>query len=124
MLQPPELLLAKSIFLQKKNLNISKAPITNVEEAIKNFEEALEQSKKELNKIFGFAREKMDEVRAAIFEAQIMILDDPILLDNIEKRIRREKIQPEFIVSDEISKYQEIMIILSRILYERTCARY
>ena len=53
----------------------------------------------------------MDEVRAAIFEAQLMILDDPILLSNIEKRIKDEMIQPEFIVADEISKYQELMII-------------
>lgn len=95
----------------KEKLDISKAPITNADEAISNFQEALKQSKKELNKIFGIAREKMDEVRAAIFEAQLMILDDPILLGNIEKRIRDEMIQPEFIVSDEISKYQELMII-------------
>ena len=53
----------------------------------------------------------MDEVRAAIFEAQVMILDDPILLGNIEKRINDEMIQPEFIVADEISRYQELMII-------------
>lgn len=40
-----------------------------------------------------------------------MILDDPILIQNIESRIAKEMIQPEFIVADEISKYQELMII-------------
>ncbi len=39
-----------------------------------------------------------------------MILDDPIL-SKYESRISKEKIQPEFIVADEISKYQELMII-------------
>ncbi len=107
----PGIVIGKVYLFTKEKLEISKAPITNSEEAINNFEEALKQSKKELNKIFGFAREKMDEVRAAIFEAQLMILDDPILLGNIEKRIKDEMIQPEFIVSDEISKYQELMII-------------
>jgi phosphotransferase system enzyme I (PtsI) len=107
----PGIIIGKVYLFTKEKLEISKAPITNSEEAISNFEEALKQSKKELNKIFGFAREKMDEVRAAIFEAQLMILDDPILLGNIEKRIKDEMIQPEFIVSDEISKYQELMII-------------
>jgi len=107
----PGIVIGKVYLFTKEKLEISKAPITNSKEAISNFEEALKQSKKELDKIFGIAREKMDEVRAAIFEAQLMILDDPILLGNIEKRIKDEMIQPEFIVADEISKYQELMII-------------
>ena len=107
----PGIVIGQVYLFSKEKLEISKAPITDIEEAIKNFEEGLRQSKKELNKIFGIAREKMDEVRAAIFEAQLMILDDPILLSNIEKRIRNEMVQPEFIVADEISKYQELMII-------------
>jgi phosphoenolpyruvate-protein phosphotransferase (PTS system enzyme I) len=107
----PGIVIGQVYVFSKEKLEISKAPITDVEESIKNFHEALKQSKKELNKIFDIAREKMDEVRAAIFEAQVMILDDPILIGNIETRIDQEKIQPEFIVADEISKYQELMII-------------
>lgn len=107
----PGIVIGQVYLFTKEKLEISKAPITDIQESITNFHEALKQSKKELNKIFGIAREKMDEVRAAIFEAQVMILDDPILIENIETRIRNEKIQPEFIVSDEISKYQELMII-------------
>jgi phosphotransferase system enzyme I (PtsI) len=107
----PGIVIGKAYLFSKEKLEISKAPVTNIDEAIANFYEALKQSKKELNKIFGIAREKMDEVRAAIFEAQLMILDDPILILNIEQRIKDEKVQPEFIVSDEISKYQELMII-------------
>ncbi len=107
----PGIVIGKAYLFSKEKLEISKAPITDVNEAVLNFEEALKQSKKELNKIFGIAREKMDEVRAAIFEAQLMILDDPILIQNIETRILNEKIQPEFIVANEISKYQDLMII-------------
>ena len=107
----PGVVIGQVYLFTKEKLEISKSPITDIDESIKNFYEALKQSKKELNKIFGIAREKMDEVRAAIFEAQVMILDDPILIENIESRISKEKIQPEFIVSDEISKYQELMII-------------
>lgn len=107
----PGIVIGRAYLFSKEKLEISKAAITDVDEAIQNFNEALKQSRKELNKIFGIAREKMDETRAAIFEAQLMILDDPILIKNIENRIINEKVQPEFIVADEISKYQELMII-------------
>jgi phosphotransferase system enzyme I (PtsI) len=107
----PGIVIGKSYLFTKEKIEISKAPITDIEEAIKNFNEAIAQSKKELHKIFQIAKEKMDETRAAIFEAHLMILDDPVLLNTIIERIKKEKVQPEFIVADEISKYQELMII-------------
>ncbi|WP_337865880.1 phosphoenolpyruvate--protein phosphotransferase [Ignavibacterium sp.] len=107
----PGIVIGKSYLFTKEKIEISKAPISDVDEAIKNFNEALAQSKKDLQKIFNIAKEKMDETRAAIFEAHLMILDDPVLLNTIVERIKKEKIQPEFIVADEISKYQELMII-------------
>jgi len=107
----PGIVIGKTYLFTKEKIEISKAPITDVEEAIKNFNEAIAQSKKELQKIFQIAKEKMDETRSAIFEAHLMILDDPVLLNTIIERIKNEKVQPEYIVADEVSKYQELMII-------------
>jgi phosphotransferase system enzyme I (PtsI) len=70
---------------------------------------AIEKSKKELTKVFSLAVDKLGEKRAAIFEAQIMILDDPVLIKNFYDRIDKEKRLPEIIVEEEISKYQHIM---------------
>ena len=106
----PGIVIAKAYLFNKEKLVISDAAVTDVDEAKKNLQEALEKSKKELNKIFSLAKEKMEEDRAGIFEAQMMILDDPILIENIVKRIENEKKQPEYIVDDEISKYQQMMI--------------
>ena len=105
----PGLIIANAYLFSKEKLEISHSAVDDVDEAIQNLHEALNKSKKELNKIFDIAKEKMDPTRAAIFEAHVMILDDPILVGNIEKRIRNEKISPEFIVNDEISKYQSLM---------------
>jgi len=105
----PGIVIGKVYLFTKEKLEVSDGVITDVEEAKQNLEEAINQSKKELTKVFLIAREKMGETRAAIFEAQMMILDDPVLLEAIEKRIEQEKKLPEFIVYDEISKYQEIM---------------
>ena len=106
-----ELLSVKPISSQKKNFRLSKADIDDIDKAKNDLTEAIAKSKKELNKIFAVAREKMDEVRAAIFEAQLMILDDPILLNEINRRVEAERKSPEYIVDDEISKYQSKMIL-------------
>ncbi len=106
----PGIVIDNVYLFTKEKLEISDGLITDVEEAKRNLREALSNSKKELTKIFSLAKEKMDPARAGIFEAQLMILDDPILIGNIEKRIETEKKLPEFIVNDEISKYQQMMI--------------
>lgn len=105
----PGISIAKAFLYEKEISNTKKEPIENVDEAISNFEKSLQKSKKELSKIFTLAIDKMGEKRAAIFEAQLMILDDPILIDTIKDRIKTEKLAPCFIVDEEISKYQRIM---------------
>ncbi|MBU2494724.1 MAG: phosphoenolpyruvate--protein phosphotransferase [Bacteroidetes bacterium] len=105
----PGIAIAKAHLYLKEIYEINGDPITDVDEAIESLNAALEKSKKELGKVFSLAYDKLGEKRAAIFEAQIMILDDPVLIDNISKRIKKEKKQPEYIVNDEISKYQELM---------------
>jgi phosphoenolpyruvate-protein phosphotransferase (PTS system enzyme I) len=105
----PGINIARAYLFTKEKLYVNEGTITDVDEALKNLDEAIAKSKKELNKIFELAKETMEEIRAAIFEAQMMILDDQILLDNIRRRIIDEKKIPEFIVNDEISIYQNMM---------------
>ncbi len=107
----PGIIIGEAYLFTKEKLQISKADIDDIEKAKNDLTGAIAKSKKELSKIFTIAREKMDEVRAAIFEAQLMILDDPILLDEIVKRVEIERKSPEYIVDDEISKYQSKMIL-------------
>ena len=107
----PGIVIGEVYLFTKEKLEISNADITDVEEAKINLHEALTRSKKELTKVFAIAKDRMGDTRAAIFEAQLMILDDPILIGNIIKRIEDEKKQPEYIVDDEISKYQQMMIL-------------
>ncbi|MGE5400788.1 MAG: phosphoenolpyruvate--protein phosphotransferase [Ignavibacteriales bacterium] len=105
----PGIAIAQAYLYEKEKLEIKDGAISDVEEAKANLKEALDRSKYELNKIFNIATEKMGTNRAAIFEAQLMILDDPFLIDQIFKRIETEKKLPEYIVNDEITRYQEMM---------------
>ena len=68
------------------------------------------RSEKELRKILAFAEQKLGSESATIFEAQIMILSDTILMGTIEARIRSELTNAEAVVSDEINKYKHLML--------------
>lgn len=71
---------------------------------------AIDKSKRELNKIILFAQEKIGEAKAKILEAQIMVLDDQILLNAIRARIDRECKNAEYVVNDEIGRYAALML--------------
>jgi len=81
-----------------------------VEADLERFERSLRKSSRELVKILAFARQKVGEAKARILEAQIMVLDDPYLLDSIRARIRGERKNVEFVVDDEIGKYARLMM--------------
>ena len=106
----PGIVIGKAYKFIKEELEVSEQKITNTKQALSDLEEAITRSKKELNKILNLARDIIGEKRAIIFEAQMMILDDPILLGTINRRIEYEKMTPEFIVNDEITKYQKLML--------------
>jgi phosphoenolpyruvate-protein phosphotransferase (PTS system enzyme I) len=77
---------------------------------IERLRNANARSEKELAKIHAFAEQKLGSQSARIFEAQIMILGDAILMGAIERRIAAEHKNAEFLVADEISKYRKMML--------------
>lgn len=81
-----------------------------VDAEIARLRAAIERADKELTKILAFAEQKLGPNSARIFEAQILILKDRILMDAIEKRIREELRNAEYIVFDEIGKYKRLML--------------
>ncbi len=107
----PGIKIANAFLFKKEIEKVKEETISDVEEAISILNESLAKSKKELLKVFSLAVDKLGRKRAALFEAQIMILDDPVLLDKMRTRIRDEKKNSEFIVKDEFSKYQNLMVL-------------
>ncbi len=105
----PGLNIATAFLYNKEIESVSDDIIIDIEESKEILLSAIKKSQKELTKIFGLAVDKLGEKRAAIFEAQLMILEDKILIDTLISRIENEKRSPEYIVFDEISKYQNLM---------------
>src|SRR5438445_11706205 len=75
---------------------------SSVDVEIRRAMAAIEKSAKELGKILVFARQKVGDAKARVVEAQIMIVEDHILIEALKQRIQSEKKNAEFIVRDEI----------------------
>ncbi|HXG00072.1 MAG TPA: phosphoenolpyruvate--protein phosphotransferase [Bacteroidota bacterium] len=84
-----------------------------VDTEIDRLRAAVARSEKELKKILSFTEQKIGRQSALIFEAQIMILRDSVLMEAIERRIREELKNAEFIVFDEFGKYRRMMLASS-----------
>jgi phosphotransferase system enzyme I (PtsI) len=89
---------------------ISPAEVTT---EIDRLRAAVARSEKELTKILSFTEQKIGRQSALIFEAQIMILKDSVLMEAIEGRIKQELKNAEFIVFDEFGKYRRMMLASS-----------
>lgn len=84
-----------------------------IEGEIERFRHAVAKADKELSKILSFAQQKLGDAKAKILEAQVMILNDPYLIEPIINRIRAERKNAEYIVSTEIDKYRKLMLAAS-----------
>ncbi len=82
----------------------------DIERELDRLEQAVARSHKELRKILEFAEKKLGDDQVKIFEAQLMFLEDAVLFDAINARIRTELKNAEFVVHDEIGKYHRIML--------------
>jgi len=92
--------------VEEKNLEENETP-----QEIERLGHAIEKSRKELHKILTFAQEKIGDAKSKILEAQIMVLEDGVLIGAIKKRIRSEKKNAEYIVNHEIGKYANLMLM-------------
>ncbi len=95
-------LVKESIEHEAAELNSS-----NIEEEVERFRLALARSEKELRKIERVTTRKIGKVYSDLFQAQIMLLHDPILIDAIARRIRTELKPAQLVIEQEFEKYLE-----------------
>lgn len=84
--------IAKAYLLVEPDLSFTNENITDTDDEIKKFRNALEASKIELTKIRNNAEKSLGADKAAIFDAHLLVLDDPELIQPIEDKIANEKV--------------------------------
>ncbi|EPC4998730.1 phosphoenolpyruvate--protein phosphotransferase [Listeria innocua] len=87
--------IAKAYLLVEPDLSYEKTEVTDVESEVKRFESALEVSSTELSTIREKAAKDLGEDKAQIFDAHLLVLNDPELTGPIEESIKNAKTNAE-----------------------------
>ena len=110
-------LVKESIEHEAAELNSS-----NIEEEVERFRMALHRSEKELKKIERVTTRRIGKVYSDLFQAQIMLLNDPALIDAIARRIRTELKPAQLVIEQEFEKYLENFINSDDIYFRERAA--
>lgn len=83
--------IAKAYLLVEPDLSYSSEKTDNPDAEVSQFKDAIQQSKVELTKIRNNAEVQLGADKAAIFDAHLLVLDDPELIQPIESKIKDEQ---------------------------------
>jgi len=78
-----------------------------IDEEVARFQAALGRSEKELRKIERVTIKKLGKGYSNLFQAQIMILQDPVLTEAISCRIRMERRPANLVIEEEFNRHLE-----------------
>ncbi|TET44267.1 phosphoenolpyruvate--protein phosphotransferase, partial [Candidatus Aerophobetes bacterium] len=104
----PGIAMGKAYILEKEEYCILEYKIKKeeVEQELKRFETAVENSKKDLGKIKKRVEEEMGEKEAYIFQAHLYILEDPLFIQDITRRIKRQRLNAETAVRRTLEVFE------------------
>ncbi len=104
--------IGKVYLFQRDKIEVEEGELSDaqLEAELTRLKHAIERSEKELNKIASITEQKIGAVYSQIFTAQIMMLHDEMLMNTVRNRIIQERKHASVIVSEEIGKYQQILL--------------
>ncbi len=110
----PGYAIGKALVLEELELAIDRTtiPVNKVKAEKLRLKEALAESKKQLYEIKNQAKEKVGEKEAAVFEAHILILEDPEFIGKINHHIEERKVPAPAAVDDIVQEYVDMFSAL------------
>lgn len=101
--------IAKAYLLVEPDLTFDKnEKVTDVEREVAKFNSAIEASKVELTKIRNNAEVQLGADKAAIFDAHLLVLDDPELIQPIQDKIKNENANAATALTDVTTQFVTI----------------
>ncbi|MDP8234580.1 MAG: phosphoenolpyruvate--protein phosphotransferase [Candidatus Saelkia tenebricola] len=107
----PGIAIGKAYVISDDVFKVEKRIIKDADlsEEIKNLETALLKTKREIVDIQSKMAKEMGSNYADIFDVQLMLLEDRVLLEEIIERLRKELLGVEYIFFDVLKKYKRAL---------------
>ena len=96
----PGIALGRALVIEHSELVIEKKTIENIDKEIQKLESAVKVSKEELTKVKEKALAELGEHEAEIFEAHLLVLEDPELIGSAISKIRDEKVNADYALNE------------------------
>lgn len=100
--------IGKVVLFNKKEGQVRRQHITDIEAEVVRVDGAREKAKEELQVLYEKAVAEVGEQNAMIFEVHQMMLDDQDYIDSIQHRIKNEEINAEFAVAGTGDNFAEM----------------
>jgi phosphoenolpyruvate-protein phosphotransferase (PTS system enzyme I) len=107
----PGIAIGKALVLASSEREVEPSSIEedSIPGELARFKAAVERSKRELRKVAMYAREKLGETSADIFEAQIMVLDDEAMHEIVHGLITSERHRADYAVQTALGSIRRRM---------------
>jgi len=100
--------IAKAYRLVEPDLSFKKTTVDNPEIEVSRLQDAVKVSLEELEAIKNHAEKNLGADKAAIFDAHILVLNDPEMMGQIEDKIKNEKINAEAALKEVSDMFVQI----------------
>ncbi|CAL27616.1 phosphoenolpyruvate--protein phosphotransferase [Staphylococcus carnosus] len=97
--------IAKAYLLVEPDLSFDNESVTDTDAEVAKFNGALNKSKVELTKIRNNAEKQLGADKAAIFDAHLLVLEDPELIQPIEDKIKNESVNAAQALTDVSNQF-------------------
>lgn len=97
--------IGKALVVEKKKIEIQFKKGCNAKEEKERFLKAVEVAKEQVNKIKASTEKKLGKDKAAIFDAHLMMLDDPELIGAVNGQIENDKVNAEYALKSTVDMF-------------------
>ncbi len=101
------IVIAKPYIKKRKEIFINELSIEeeSVESELERVQEALKQTRTDIKELIESLKDRVNKNELKILNVQLVMLDDPLFLSDINNLIKKEKKNAEFVIDKVVKKY-------------------
>ena len=97
--------IAKAYKLETPVLNVVQKTGCNAEEEVARYQRAVDESRAEIEKVKEKAAAKLSDEELAIFDAHLMVVDDPAMAEEVETMCREQGVNADYALETIANNY-------------------